>query len=78
MLQKNTLVCTYWSMCGKYGEYGKSSHFFVCFFYKEFRNCNLRHCTMHRISREFEKKERNLLKLIFVPKHFDFELNLLL
>ena len=22
MLQKNTLVCAYWSMCGKYSEYG--------------------------------------------------------
>ena len=22
MLQKNTLMCAYWSMCGKYGEYG--------------------------------------------------------
>ena len=27
MLQKNTLVCTYWSMCGKYGEYGKHKRF---------------------------------------------------
>ena len=24
MLQKNTLVCAYWSMCGKYDEYGIS------------------------------------------------------
>ena len=22
MIQKNSLVCAYWSMCGKYGEYG--------------------------------------------------------
>ena len=29
MPQKNTLVCAYWSICGKYGGYGisKNSHF---------------------------------------------------